>query len=377
MLFDVLISTFQLSQIIESTLVKKIIKNIVGGQQSIDRVLRVQGQLSIFWLRLAYRSRVMIRIHYCLFSGAFDQEAKAVIAGHLQFYRNQSGNEYTNYFLRRVIHRLEKGLIMDPRREVFATDYIEDAVNAYVQSLKKNGKTDELIWATDVLTQYFEVTGQHPAIERAKNTFQQLDRQTRTSSDRFPFPSDSSVPSYVTYDDMLALAKKRRSVRWYQNKPVPREDVDDAIAIALQSPSACNRQPYRFMVFDDPESIADVGTLPGGVRGFEHNFPMLIALVGRLRAYPHPRDRHVIYVDGGLAAMSFMFALETKGLASCSINWPDVRSKELAAAKKLNLENDERIIMFISVGYARNDGMIPYSQKLSTREAREFNPNLL
>jgi len=172
---------------------------------------------------------------------------------------------------------------------------------------------------------------------------------------------------------MRQLAMKRRSVRWYQqDRPVPREVIDKAVEVAVQSPSACNRQPYRFVVFDDPASVAQASRLPMGVAGFDHNFPAIVAVVGRLRAYPHVRDRHVIYIDGALAAMSFMFALETQGVSSCSINWPDIPEREEAAAKLLKLDPDERIVMFISLGYAADTGLVPYSQKLSLEEARSY-----
>lgn len=355
---------------------KSLIKAFLGGQKNIERIRQLQHQLTLVWLKLATRSRFLARFHYAFISDAFEREAQAVIAGHLSFTKNKLGEEPVNYFLRRAIHRLEKGLIMEPRRDVFATDYIEDAVVAYENSLRRDGLTDELIWAGDVLKEYFSIAGPNKNIDQARARFDELWAQSEQKDERSPFPYDSRASQTVSFQDIHDLSRKRRSVRWYQDTPVPRRDIDDAMAVALQAPSACNRQPYRFMVFDDPTSIAEVGKLPGGVKGFEHNFPVLIALVGRLRAYPLPKDRHVIYVDGGLAAMAFMFALETKGLSSCSINWPDIKAKELAASKMLNLDGDERIIMFISVGYARSDGQVPYSQKLTLKETRTYNPTL-
>ena len=51
---------------------------------------------------------------------------------------------------------------------------------------------------------------------------------------------------------------------------------------------------------------------------------MIIVIVGELDAYEYDRDRHLIYIDGSLAAMTFMLALETLGLSSCPINWSGV-----------------------------------------------------
>jgi nitroreductase len=98
-------------------------------------------------------------------------------------------------------------------------------------------------------------------------------------------------------------------------------------------------------------------------------------LVGRLRAYFDPRDRHVIYIDASLAAMAFQFALEVQGVGSCCINWPDVRDREQKIGQLLGLAPDERVIMLISFGYPDPTGLVPYSQKKSLDELRRYNTN--
>lgn len=358
-------------------MLKESLKKVLP-RDSIDSLKGLQKKFAIGWIRALSRSATLRRFHYSFFSSAFDREAYAVVVGHLQHEENLSGAEPVNYFLRRAVHRIEKGLIMQPRREVFALDYIGDTVDSYIASLNGNVDRDEVSWAHDVLAEYFAVTSEHPVINRAREKFARIERPAGSPSslrtpdaNRVPFVADVSTPS-VDYTAMRQLSMKRRSVRWYQDRPVPREVIDKAVEVAVQSPSACNRQPYRFLIFDDAVSVAQASRLPMGVAGFDHNFPAIVAVVGRLRAYPHVRDRHVIYIDGALAAMSFMFALETQGVSSCSINWPDIPEREEAAAKLLKLDPDERIVMFISLGYAADTGLVPYSQKLSLEEARTY-----
>lgn len=358
-------------------MLKESLKKVLP-RDSIDNLKGMQKKLSMSWIRALSRSATLRRFHYSFFSSAFDREAYAVVVGHLQHEENLSGAEPVNYFLRRAVHRIEKGLIMQPRREVFALDYIGDTVDSYIASLNGNVDRDEVSWAHDVLAEYFTVTGEHPVINRAREKFARFERPVSSpgslrnpDTERVPFAADVSAPS-VDYTAMRQLSMKRRSVRWYQDRPVPRDVIDKAVEVAVQSPSACNRQPYRFLIFDDAASVAQASRLPMGVAGFDHNFPAIVAVVGRLRAYPHVRDRHVIYIDGALAAMSFMFALETQGVSSCSINWPDIPEREQAAAKLLKLDPDERIVMFISLGYAADTGLVPYSQKLSLDEARSY-----
>ena len=110
-----------------------------------------------------------------------------------------------------------------------------------------------------------------------------------------------------------------------------------------------------------------------GTRGFHHQFPVFVVITGQLSAYPYARDRHVIYVDAALAAMSLQFALEVQGVSSCSINWPDVASKNRQMARAIGLGSDERVVMCLSAGYPDPEAEVPFSQKKPLEELRSYN----
>ncbi|HBS78218.1 MAG TPA: nitroreductase-like protein, partial [Pseudomonas sp.] len=82
---------------------------------------------------------------------------------------------------------------------------------------------------------------------------------------------------------------------------------------------------------------------------------------------------HVVYIDGSLAAMQLMLALESLGLSSCSINWPDVEERERQLAKILGLTYQERTVMLLAVGYADPTGGIPYSDKKTEKDLIVYN----
>jgi nitroreductase len=71
--------------------------------------------------------------------------------------------------------------------------------------------------------------------------------------------------------------------------------------------------------------------------------------------------------------MSFMLALETVGLSSCAINWPDIAANDDKIAKLLGLAPDERVVMLIGLGVADPSGMIPYSAKKPLAAMRRWN----
>jgi nitroreductase len=313
-------------------------------------------------------------------SSNFARELKAVSSGTADFRRTSGGRGSTDYVLRRNTHRLEKGIISRPRRDVFATDYIEETVAHFVvatsQLVGSIEDGSELAWSRDVLNEYFVIAGSSPEIDRARQKYLASPARLcgETRNPLIPFVRDLSKEPPVEYDALLGLAQRRRSVRWFLDRPVPRELIDAAVAVAAQAPSACNRQPFEFYVYDTPELVRRVGSVPGGAAGFVENFPAIVAVVGKLNAFYSDRDRHLIYIDGSLAAMSFMLALESLGLSSCPINTPGVEDMEQRLSDELSLASYERPVMLIALGYADPTGLVPRSQKKPISDLRRYNP---
>lgn len=338
------------------------------------------------WLRRAFsmKQRIVLRriadsgwlcaLYYTFFSRAFRREQQAVAAG-LARYHSMVDPNSTRSLLRRNIHRIEKGLLMRPRRESFALSYIGETVDCYRECHMADNAADwakDLAWAHDILESYFEVVADGDQVERAHAVFLGVDHlAAEDRGGRVPYSRRGSCP--VPFDSFAALAKRRRSVRWFLPTEVPHVLIDKAVEIAAESPTACNRQPFFYRFFDEPESLQKLRPLPLGTAGFSHNIPMLGVVVGDLSAYYGERDRHGIYIDASLSIMSFMYALETLGLSSCSLNWSDIETMERRAGKLLGLKTHERIIMFIAIGYPDPQGLVAYSQKKDLHSLRSFN----
>ena len=56
--------------------------------------------------------------------------------------------------------------------------------------------------------------------------------------------------------DFEALQRQRKSCRAFAPKPVPRELLTRLVDTARLSPSACNSQPWHFIVVDEDEAKA-------------------------------------------------------------------------------------------------------------------------
>ena len=71
------------------------------------------------------------------------------------------------------------------------------------------------------------------------------------------------LPGYREYpeDEMMKRAqefhaelKRRRTVRDFSSRPVPRAIIDDCLRAATTAPSGANLQPWHFVVVGDPEA---------------------------------------------------------------------------------------------------------------------------
>lgn len=352
---------------------KKLIKAVIPA--SIIRLVRSNLESWSYNLsKVASKTKALSNVYY-LFSNKFSGEHQAVLKGKIAYYDSLNDIGKSCALLRRNIHRLEKGLIMRPRREIFAEGFIEETVLCYRDAMNSVSlASEEKKWATDVLHEYFLVVGSSPIINNAKEIYKASYNKKHEAYEHkveFPNPTNNFKPySYenlpetnISYEELKKLFVRRRSVRWYQDKEVPPNLVQKAANIASFAPSACNRQPYRFMFCNDKEKTVSIAKCAGGTSGFAENLPAIVAIVGDLSAYPYERDRHLIYIDGSLAAMQLMLALETLGLSSCSINWPDIEANEKKIRKVIELKSYERVVMLLAVGYADTTGGIPYSQK--------------
>lgn len=154
--------------------------------------------------------------------------------------------------------------------------------------------------------------------------------------------------------DFLELAHKRQSDRKYLPKPVEREDILKCIEAARLAPSACNSQPWKFIVVDDPAKLAEMADAAEGLgmNKFTHNVPVIVAVVlekmnasARLGSLVKNKDYSIM--DVGIAVEHFCLQAAELGLGTCIMGWFD----EKRIASLLGVPKGKRIPLIISLGY--------------------------
>ena len=156
-------------------------------------------------------------------------------------------------------------------------------------------------------------------------------------------------------NDFLQLAASRQSDRAYdKSRPVEREKLERILEAARLAPSACNAQPWKFVVIDDPALSVQVGkaTAGLGMNKFAKDAPVHILIVEESMNITSflgakIKDKYFPLIDIGIAAAHITLAAESQGLGSCILGWFD--EKEI---KRLTgIPSGKRLLLDITIGY--------------------------
>lgn len=162
--------------------------------------------------------------------------------------------------------------------------------------------------------------------------------------------------------DFLELAGQRQSCRSYdKNRPVETEKIEHCIEAVRISPSACNAQPWKLIVIDDPvmkDKVAEAAaTLWMGFNNFLKQAPVLIVMVREdpnltSRLGTILKDKPYTIMDVGIAAAHLCLQAASEGLGTCMLGW----FNEDKVKKLLGIPKRKRAELIITIGYpARTD----------------------
>lgn len=175
------------------------------------------------------------------------------------------------------------------------------------------------------------------------------------------------VGGQATEQESLILS--RRSVRHFDmSRPVAAEIINRATEIAGTTPSVCNRQPWSVTVANEPLSVSKILRLQNGNSGFTDAVPAVGVITVDNRLFAGPGERNQRWVDGGLFAMSFVYALQASGLNSCLLNWSMTNAQSDQMRKLIGLEPYEDIITLVAIGYAADDARVARSPRRGLNE---------
>jgi len=148
------------------------------------------------------------------------------------------------------------------------------------------------------------------------------------------------------YMDFLELAKKRYSVRAYKPDPVEDDKLQNVLEAARLAPTACNIQPFQFIVIKTKGKEADLRRIYSA--SWFVQAPIIIAVCGIPSESWRRRDgKNYCDVDAAIAMDHLILAATELELGTC---WVGAFNPD-AARELLGLPDGVEPIAFTPLGY--------------------------
>lgn len=196
--------------------------------------------------------------------------------------------------------------------------------------------------------------------------------------------------------EFYAELRRRRTVRDFSDRPVPREVIEDCIRAAGTAPNGANMQPWHFAVVNNPgvkhririeaekeerefyahrateewlDALAPLGT--DADKPFLETAPYLIAIFSQKWHYDADGNKHKHYYPTesvGIATGMLITALHHSGLATLT----HTPSPMKFLNEILERPDYERPFVLLVVGYPAEDARVPDISKKSLDEIASF-----
>jgi iodotyrosine deiodinase len=190
--------------------------------------------------------------------------------------------------------------------------------------------------------------------------------------------------------------QRRRTVRDFSDKPVPREIIEECLLTAGTAPNGANLQPWHFVVVSDPQikheiriaaeqeeeefyhrrasqewldALAEIGT--DEHKPFLDTAPYLIAIFGKNHSVlPDGRrvKNYYVHESVGIAVGFLITAIHNTGLVSLT----HTPSPMGFLNDILHIPPDEKPFLLLVVGYPSEDAKVPAITKKPLEEIATF-----
>jgi nitroreductase len=165
--------------------------------------------------------------------------------------------------------------------------------------------------------------------------------------------------------DVYEAAVKRRSIRRFQDKPVPYDVLEKCVDAGRLAPCGRNHQVCEYIIVDDAKLLPEVFENIGGsaIQSPEKGGPLpenrakayIITLINKHREdeYDANRRRITLY-DVGIAAENIILVALEQGIGTC----PILMFNEGGLKQVLNIPDKYDLALVIAMGYP-NESPVP------------------
>lgn len=252
-------------------------------------------------------------------------------------------------------HAIEKGLALAQPRPGFGQQQIERAINDASCYVRRHGSDLTIARLINVLEEYVGFNEHHGVdLSWLLPRLQTLRGQSAGgphSSEGGTRPLARSAVRSATSIDFARFVEHRCSVRQFTPEPVTVASIEQAVQLAGRTPSVCNRESGHVFVASSPEVKARLLALQNGNRGFGEQADKVLIITSRMETFLTVGERYQCWIDGGMFAMSLIYALHAQAIGTCCLNWSVEPATDLALKRAAGIPAGHAVIMLLAVGH--------------------------
>lgn len=140
----------------------------------------------------------------------------------------------------------------------------------------------------------------------------------------------------------------RRSIRQFTDQKIDKQTLTKILTAAMYAPSAVNRQPWHFVLIDDPQMLLKIMEIHPHARMLQ-TAPHAVVVCGD-EALQH--DHGYWVVDCGAATQNLLLAAQSLGVASCWVGIQPREERKAAFSSLLALPYHVKPFALVALGYA-------------------------
>ncbi|MFH1878411.1 MAG: nitroreductase family protein [Candidatus Omnitrophota bacterium] len=157
-------------------------------------------------------------------------------------------------------------------------------------------------------------------------------------------------------DSIFNLIKARRSIRAYGKKHIPIRDIELCAEAARYAPSACNSQPWKFIIVTEPSIKKKISEKAfSGIfkmNSFAKYADAYIIVISDTLKFPawlggKLRGTDFRKIDTGIACSHIILQAQELGIGTCVLGW----FNERVIKRSLHVPLNKKVELIIALGY--------------------------
>jgi nitroreductase len=159
-------------------------------------------------------------------------------------------------------------------------------------------------------------------------------------------------------DGLIEIIKKRRSIRQYKDKPIPKDLLEFIVDAARFAPTARDIQPWEFVVVTEGSVLKEIAGITDHGKFIAQAKACILVFC---------QDTKYYLEDGCAATENLLIAAASRGIGSCWVAG-DKKSYCSKLGELLNVPESFKLVSIVALGYPESENSFKIADKKSLKQ---------